>query len=69
MRSESTKEEVRWGHLYPFSFCNLSIIEEESGNSAKANEHYEKFLTLWKDADPGLAEAEDARKRLAGLIE
>jgi hypothetical protein len=27
----------------------------------------EKYLSLWKDADPGIAEAEDARNRLAGL--
>ncbi len=34
---------------------------------AKATEHYEKFLDLWKDADSDFDEVEDARKKLAGL--
>jgi len=33
----------------------------------KATEHYSKFLDLWKDADLGIAEMEDAKKRMAGL--
>ena len=28
---------------------------------------FESLLSLWNDADPGIAELEDARKRLAGL--
>jgi hypothetical protein len=44
----------------------MGIIRKK-GQSAKAIEHYERFLTLWKDADPAIVEVEDARMRLAGL--
>ncbi|NIO48853.1 MAG: tetratricopeptide repeat protein [Candidatus Aminicenantes bacterium] len=56
-----------YGDIYAKSFYMLGTIYEELDNKANALEHYEKFLDLWKDADPGLAEVEDARKRLAGL--
>jgi len=42
-------------------------IFEKKGWRGKAIEHYEKFLELWKDADPGMPEIEDTRERLAGL--
>ena len=45
----------------------LGKIFEEQGDMAKAIEHYKKFLDLWKDANPGIVEVTDARKRLAGL--
>jgi tetratricopeptide (TPR) repeat protein len=55
------------GDLYVRSFYMLGKIYEQQGDTDKAIEHYEKFLDLWKDADPGIAEVEDARERLAGL--
>jgi len=44
-------------------------LYEEKSWEGKAIEQYEKFHDLWKDADPGFAEVEDARKRLAGKRE
>jgi tetratricopeptide (TPR) repeat protein len=55
------------GDIYSRSFCALGKIAEQQGDTAKAVEHYERFLTLWKNADAGIVEVEDAKKRLAGL--
>ncbi len=56
-----------WGDLYARSFYMLGKIYEQRRNTAKAIEFYSKFLSLWKDADPGIPEVEDARKKLAAL--
>ncbi len=55
------------GDVYAKSFYNLGKIHEEQGDTGKAIENYEKFLELWKDADPGIAEVENAKKRLVAL--
>ena len=62
-----TTGRLLWGDLYAKSFYMLGKIHEQQGQKNKAIEHYEKFLDLWKDADSGIAEVEDAKKRLAGL--
>ena len=62
-----TTGRLYYGDIYAKSFYMLGRIYEKQGDKAKAIEHYEKFLDLWKDANPGIAEVEDAKRRLAGL--
>ena len=40
---------------------------EKSGWGKKAMEQYGEFLDIWKNADPGIEEIEDAQARLAAL--
>jgi tetratricopeptide (TPR) repeat protein len=58
---------ITFGDLYAQSYYRLGKVYEQLRDSEKAVENYEKFLTLWKDADPGIAKVEDAKERLAGL--
>jgi tetratricopeptide (TPR) repeat protein len=62
-----TTGRLEWGDIYAKSFYMLGKIYQQQGDTAKAKENYEKFLTLWKDADPGLPEHADAHTRLTRL--
>jgi len=65
--TQLTTGRLDYGDIFAKSFYMLGKIHEQQGDKSEAIEHYEKFLDLRKEADPGIADVEDARKRLAGL--
>ena len=60
-------DRISYGDVYARSFYELGKIYEQKGWKGKAIEQYEKFLDLWKNADPGQPEVEAAKKRLDEL--
>jgi serine/threonine protein kinase/tetratricopeptide (TPR) repeat protein len=58
---------LNYGDIYAKSFYMLGKIYEELGKKREARRNYERFLDLWKNADPGLPEVEDAKARRAEL--
>ena len=65
--TSSSSDRLYFGDVYALSFYALGKIYEQKGWKGKALEQYEKFLDLWKDADPGFPEVDDAKERLAAL--
>ncbi len=49
------------------AYYYLAQAYEKSGWKPKAIENYQKFLEIWKNADPGIPEVTDAKMRLAKL--
>ncbi len=45
----------------------LARLLEQSGDSRQALQEYERFLSLWKRADPELPELGEARRAVARL--
>lgn len=62
-----TSGRILYGDIYAKSIYMLGRIYEQKGWQGKAIENYEKFLDLWKDADQGIPEVEEAKQRLIAL--
>ncbi|UCB53290.1 MAG: tetratricopeptide repeat protein, partial [Candidatus Zixiibacteriota bacterium] len=45
----------------------LGLAYERLGRTQDAVGQYEEFLECWKEADPGIAEVEDAKEKLKEL--
>ncbi len=56
-----------YGDIFAKSLYMLGKIYEQKRMQDEAIEHYEKFLSIWSEADPSITEIIDARKRLTAL--
>ena len=56
-----------YGDIYAKSYYWLGKIFEQKKWRQLAKDNYQKFLDLWRDADAGIPEVEDARRGLATL--
>jgi pentatricopeptide repeat protein len=63
-----TTGRLEWGHVYAKSYYNLGKLYQQKDWKGKAIENYEKFVALWKDADPQFQPlVENAKQQLLML--
>jgi serine/threonine protein kinase/Tfp pilus assembly protein PilF len=62
-----TLARLDYGDVYAKSYYRLAQIFEQKGWDQLAKRNYQRFLSLWQAADPGIPELVDARQRLTSL--
>jgi len=60
-------EKTEFSLVHPFSRLRLARLYEKKGKLRAAVKQYEKVLEVWKEADQGLTEVEEVRKKLVAL--
>jgi Tfp pilus assembly protein PilF/predicted Ser/Thr protein kinase len=56
-----------WGQFYSLSYLGLARGSVLAGDPAKAGKAYQRFLTLWKNADPDIPILKQAKAEYAKL--
>lgn len=62
-----TTGRLQWETIYVTNFLRLGRLYQKLGLTNEARSAYQKFLGIWKDADRGLPEVEEARREIALL--
>jgi tetratricopeptide (TPR) repeat protein len=63
----AAEQMIKFDAGYAGGHYELALVEEHEGNATAAAAGFKKAVELWHDADPDLAELDDAEGRLAKL--